>query len=63
MIQIHELVWLSISERRLSSGTIINKHPGRQGFMKAFSDVFSFMLLLSIYYVYKAKFTLKMNYF
>lgn len=59
MIQIHQLLWLSIPEYRLSSGTIINKPHVRQGFIKAFSDVFSFVLLLSIDYVYKAKFSLK----
>lgn len=59
MIQIHRLLWLSIPEYRLSSGTIINKPHVRQDFSKAFSDFFSFVLLLSIDCVYKAIFSLK----
>lgn len=57
MIQINQLLWLSILEYRLSSGTVTNKPHIRLGFTKAFSDVFSFLLLLLI--DSKAKFSLK----
>lgn len=48
MIQINQLLWLSIPEYRLSSGTVTNEPHRRQGFTKAFSGGFSFVLLLFI---------------
>lgn len=58
MFQIYQLLWLSIPECRLSSGVVINKTHVGQGFIKAFSYVFSFVIFFQLI-VYKAKFSLK----